>query len=226
MALDYDILKKNIKYLMQNTGISSVTELSKRVKMQQSTLQRMLVGEVKDPKYVTLKQIAEFFKISPVDLIECDLQENPPRTLVEVDGDPYDYLIFKEVPVLGNTQVGHGSYWPNMKHPVENRGGYIRWPSYDENAYALKSVDDSMIPRIKEGEFIIVEPNHIYHPGDEVLVVTEEGQVMVKTFLFERDALYHLLPVNENVAPIKIPKKKVTIIQYIAGIAKSSLWHT
>jgi phage repressor protein C with HTH and peptisase S24 domain len=77
--------------------------------------------------------------------------------------------------------------------------------------------------RIKEGEFVIIEPNHGYHPGDEVLVVTEQGEVMVKTFLFERDGL-PFTPVNENHAPIRLPKSSVTKIQYIAGIAKSSLW--
>ncbi|EEG3605273.1 helix-turn-helix transcriptional regulator [Salmonella enterica subsp. enterica serovar Pomona] len=223
MAYEYDVVQKNIKYLMEKAGISSVTELSRKVKMQQSTLQRMLAGEIKDPKYITLKHIAEFFKISPVDLVECDLQAEKPRTVVDVDGDPYDFE-FREVPVLGNTQLGNGGFWTDMQYPVGNGNGHIRWPSYDADVYALKCVGDSMVPRIKEGEFVIIEPNHGYHPGDEVLVVTEQGEVMVKTFLFERDGFYHLLPVNENHAPIRLPKSSVTKIQYIAGIAKSSLW--
>ncbi|MEH3508258.1 helix-turn-helix transcriptional regulator [Enterobacter asburiae] len=223
MAYEYDVVQKNIKYLMEKAGISSVTELSRKVKMQQSTLQRMLAGEIKDPKYITLKHIAEFFKISPVDLVECDLQAEKPRTVVDVDGDPYDFE-FREVPVLGNTQLGNGGFWTDMQYPVGNGDGHIRWPSYDADVYALKCVGDSMVPRIKEGEFVIIEPNHDYHPGDEVLVVTEQGEVMVKTFLFERDGFYHLLPVNENHAPIRLPKSSVTKIQYIAGIAKSSLW--
>jgi Predicted transcriptional regulator len=224
MALEPDVLQKNIKYLMESAGITSVTELSKKVKMQQSTLHRMLTGEVKDPKYITLKHIAEFFKVSPIDLVECDLQEAPPRTVIDVDGDPYD-IVFREVPVLGNTQLGHGGYWSELQYPVGNGDGYIRWPSYDKEAYALKCVGDSMVPRIKEGEYVIIEPNHNYHPGDEVLVVTEDGEVMVKTFLFERDGFYHLLPVNEDHAPVRVAKLKVTQIQYVAGIAKSSLWH-
>lgn len=224
MAYERDVVQKNIKYLMDKEGITSVTELSRKVKMQQSTLQRMLTGEVKDPKYITLKQLAEFFKVSPVDLIECDLQTQAPQTLTEVEGDPY-LVSFKEVPVLGNTQLGHGGYWSDMEYPVGHGDGYIRWPSYDKDVYALKCVGDSMMPRIKEGEFVIIEPNHAYHPGDEVLVATEKGEVMVKTYLFERDGFYHLLPVNENHAPIRVASDQVTQIQYVAGIAKSSLWH-
>ena len=45
MAYEYDVVQKNIKYLMEKAGISSVTELSRKVKMQQSTLQRMLAGD-------------------------------------------------------------------------------------------------------------------------------------------------------------------------------------
>lgn len=164
MAYEYDVVQKNIKYLMEKAGISSVTELSRKVKMQQSTLQRMLAGEIKDPKYITLKHIAEFFKISPVDLVECDLQAEKPRTVVDVDGDPYDFE-FREVPVLGNTQLGNGGFWTDMQYPVGNGDGHIRWPSYDADVYALKCVGDSMVPRIKEGEFVIIEPNHGYHPG-------------------------------------------------------------
>lgn len=223
MAFENDIVQKNIKFLMDKEGIVSVTELSRKLKMQQSTLQRMLTGEVKDPKYITLKQIADFFRVSPIDLVECDLQQNPPQTVVDVDGDPYDF-VFKDVPVLGNAQLGNGGFWTEMEYPVGTGDGYIRWPSYDKDVYALKCIGDSMVPRIKEGEFVIIEPNHAYHPGDEVLVVTESGDVMVKTFLFERDGYYHLLPVNEDHAPIRVRSVNVTKIQYVAGIAKPSLW--
>lgn len=164
MSSMYELFRKNMKYLMEKEGITSVTELARRMKMQQSTLQRMLSGEVKDPKYLTIKQIADFFRVSPIDLNECDLQAEKPRTVADVDGDPYD-VVFKEVPVLGNTQLGHGGYWSDMQYPVGNGDGYIRWPSYDQDVYALKCVGDSMVPRIKEGEFVIIEPNHPYHPG-------------------------------------------------------------
>lgn len=217
-----DSLQRNIKYLMEKAGISSVTELARHLKMQQSTLHRMLTGEVRDPKYTTLSNIASFFGISPVDLIERDLQHSTPAT-AEI-ATPSWQLHVQGVPVLGNTQLGHGGYWSDMEYPVGGGDGYLRWPSCDEEVYALKCVGDSMMPRIKEGEFVIIEPNHSYHPGDEVLVVTHNGEVMVKTFLFERDGYYHLLPVNEDHAPIRIAKNDVARIQYVAGIAKSTLW--
>ncbi|MFU9135761.1 S24 family peptidase [Erwinia tasmaniensis] len=224
MIFDLDILNRNIKHLMDESGIISVTELSKRVNLQQSTLHRLLTGEVKDPKYTTLKYLADYFQVSPVDLIERDLRSVQSSNLIQIEGDLHSFALQK-VPVLGNTQLGHGGYWSDMQYPVGNGDGFLRWPSSDHDVYALKCVGDSMMPRIKEGEFVIVEPNQNFHPGDEVLVVTNNGEVMVKTFLFKRDGFFHLLPVNEDHAPIRIAVQDVTKMQYVAGIAKSSLWY-
>ncbi len=224
MIFDLDVFNRNIKYLMDKDGIGSVTELSKKVKLQQSTLHRLLTGEVKDPRYTTLKFLADYFNVSATDLIESNLEMIQRGTGIP-EGESYLKLSLQKVPVLGNTQLGHGGYWSDMQYPVGNGDGFLRWPSCDHDVYALKCVGDSMMPRIKEGEFVIVEPNQNFHPGDEVLVVTKSGEVMVKTFLFKRDGFYHLLPVNEDHAPIRLAVQDVTKMQYVAGIAKSSLWH-
>ncbi|ADZ41837.1 TPA: helix-turn-helix transcriptional regulator [Yersinia enterocolitica] len=216
-------IQNNIKYLMHKNGISSVTELSQKIKMQQSTMHRLLTGEVNDPKYGTLKQIADYFRVSVIDLTECNLMDGTAKTVIDVGGDPHE-MHFRDIPVVGNAQLGNGGFWNDMEYPIGSGDGFIRWPSYDPDAYALKCVGDSMMPRIKEGEFVIIEPGHNYIPGDEVLVVTDKDEVMVKTFLFERDGYIHLLPVNEDHAPIKYPRTAVVKIQYVAGIAKSSLW--
>ncbi len=224
MIFDMEIFNSNIKYLMERDEISSVTELAKKVNLQQSTLHRLLTGEVKDPKYTTLKSLADYFHISTLDLTEHSLEAGQSQVSIE-NAAGFQAVTLHKVPVLGNTQLGHGGYWSDMQYPVGNGDGFLRWPSGDHEVYALKCVGDSMMPRIKEGEFVIVEPNQSFHPGDEVLVVTNNGEVMVKTYLFKRDGFYHLLPVNEDHAPIRIAVQDVTKMQYVAGIAKSSLWH-
>jgi phage repressor protein C with HTH and peptisase S24 domain len=35
-----------------------------------------------------------------------------------------------------------------------------------------------MKPRIKDGEYVVVEPNHQYLPGDEVLIVTKDERAI------------------------------------------------
>ncbi|CDL28589.1 putative phage transcriptional regulator [Escherichia coli MP021017.5] len=46
---------------------------------------------------------------------------------------------------------------------------------------------------------------------------------MVKTFLFERDGLFHLMSVNEDHPPVRVPRENIEKIHYVAGIAKSAL---
>ena len=216
-----DNLSQNIKYLMDKAKISSITELARRLQLNQPTLHRLVSGEVKDPKYATLKQIADYFHVSPIDLAERSLQEMEKEDATGIK--TYISLRFNKVPVLGNTQLGVGGLWSDTQYSVGSSDGFIYWPTKDEDAYALKCVGDSMMPRIKEGEFVIVEPNHDYTPGDEVLVVTREGEVMVKTFLFERDGLFHLMSVNEDHPPVRVPRENIEKIHYVAGIAKSAL---
>lgn len=215
-----DNLNRNIKHLMQKHDISNITELSKRVKMRQSTLHRVFTGEVKDPKYTTLKQLADYFGISAIELIECDLQQTQPTTVIEVDGEYYPHT-FSDVPVRNDIFITENSDALSKEH-IENKSA-LRWPSYDEDAYAVKCLGSSMTPRIKSGEFVVIEPNHAISSGDEVLVITTDNKATVKTFLFERDEEYHLLPVNEDTAPIRTPKSTVESLHYVVGIAKSDL---
>lgn len=80
-----------------------------------------------------------------------------------------------------------------------------------------------MKPRIKDGEYVVIEPNYHYLPGDEVLVVTKDERVMVKTFLYERDGEVMVMSVNEEHLPIRFSLSEIQSIHYVAGIAKPSL---
>ncbi|PHM33306.1 S24 family peptidase [Xenorhabdus innexi] len=215
-----DMLISNIRYLMYRHDISSFTELAKRLKMPQSTMHRISVGEIKDPKYSTLKQIADYFGVSAIDLIECDLQNTQPTTVIEVEGEYYPHT-YPQIPIRNDVTLSDEDNNTELK-PSENNG-YLRWPSHDVNAYAVKCTGASLMPRIKEGEFVVVEPSHEVTPGDEVLIITIDGKVTVKTFIFERDGNLHLIPVNEDHAPTRLPKNDIETLHYVAGIAKPDL---
>lgn len=203
----------NLKYLMKKNNITNVTELARLVKIQQPTLHRLLSGDVKDPKYVNLKQLADYFSVSVSDLVETDLTQNIQKIT----------LNFNSVPVLGNAQLGDGGYWTSMEYPIGAGDGFINWPTTDKDAYALKCKGDSMMPRIKNGEYVVIEPNHRFLPGDEVLVVTKDHKVMVKTYLYTRGGIVTFMSINEEHPPIKLEEEEIEKIHYVAGIAKESL---
>jgi len=129
------------------------------------------------------------------------------------------------VPVVGAAQLGDEGYWAALDHPVGHGDGYIDFHTADQNAYALRCKGDSMAPRIKDGEFVVVEPNAAPHPGDEVMVKAEDGRVMIKELLYVREGLVHLASVNEAHGRITIPINQVAAMHLVAGIAKRVRWH-
>ena len=127
------------------------------------------------------------------------------------------------IPVVGTAQLGPEGYWEETQHPVGYGDGSVLWVSTDSNAYALKCVGDSMAPRIRHGEFVIVEPNHSIIPGDEVLVRTTDGRSMIKVFLYERDGMIYLNSINDQYGNTCLSRDTVEKIHYVAGIAKAAL---
>ncbi|WP_198173380.1 helix-turn-helix transcriptional regulator [Cupriavidus sp. USMAA2-4] len=83
---------------------------------------------------------------------------------------------------------------------------------------------DSMEPRIKDGEFVVAAPNHAVTNGDEVLVKSKDGRVMIKILGFARGRL-HQLPVGQPEARIvKIPNGDIEKLDFIEAIVKASAW--
>lgn len=221
MGFTTEKLIANINLLMSQKGITNVTELAKQIRIPQPTMHRLLSGDVKEPKYALLKQIADFFKLSVQELVETDLLRTAGSQ--SVDPTKVGTLRFTEVPVVGGAQLGNGGHWTNLQYPVGYGDGYISWPTRDPDAYALRCTGDSMKPRIKDGEYVVIEPNHQFLPGDEVLVVTKDERAMVKTFLYERDGEVMVMSINEEHLPIRFSLSEIESIHYVAGIAKPSL---
>lgn len=128
------------------------------------------------------------------------------------------------VPVVGTAQLGDNGYWAELETPVGFGDGFVEIAVRDQNAYALRCRGDSMKPRIKDGEFVIVEPNQTPSPGDEVLVKAKDGRVMVKELLYIRDDTLHLLSVNETHGKLAIPLVEVDCMHLVTGIVKRAMW--
>ncbi len=126
------------------------------------------------------------------------------------------------VPIVGKAMLGPEGYFEAMDYPTGHGDGYIDMVSSDDNAYGLRVVGSSMHPRIKNGEFVLIEPNHPYQSGDEVLVQTVDGRSMVKEFIYRRDGQLRLDSINATHAPLYLDEHQVTKIHYVAAIVKSS----
>jgi phage repressor protein C with HTH and peptisase S24 domain len=133
---------------------------------------------------------------------------------------------FREVPVVGKAQLGPDGFWEAEDYPPGHGAEYVAWPTKDMNAYSVRVEGDSMSPRIRHGERVIVEPNSCVQPGDEALIRTTDGRCMIKVFLYERDGRIYLDSINDTHPPVSLDKIEVERFHFVAGIAKRSLVRT
>ena len=142
-----------------------------------------------------------------------------------VQGGPLHIGRMQDVPVVGTAQLGDNGFWSALDYPVGFGDGMVRYPTLDANAYALRVKGDSMRPRIKPGEFVLIEPNASVSPGDEVLVQTKDGRSMVKVLDFRRGGMVQLSSVNEDHKPITFDESEIEKIHRCSGIIPASLYY-
>lgn len=124
----------------------------------------------------------------------------------------------KRIPVVGSAQLGDNGHFVELEYPVGHGDGWVDVLSTDPNAYALRCRGDSMRPRIRDGEYIVAEPNREVAPGDQVVVKARDGRVMVKTYLYRRDGRIHLQSVNESHPSIALLPEEVEAMHCVTNI--------
>ncbi len=152
--------------------------------------------------------------------VEAELDEPS----LPFDTVPIPTSSYRRIPVVGMAQLGDNGHFSDIEYPVGHGDGFLVFPTLDPDAYGLRCNGDSMRPRVKHNEFVVVEPNHAVTNGDEVLVKSQDGRVMVKELAYVRDGVVHLSSVNERHGMVRIPQDQIERLQYVAGIVKSSAW--
>lgn len=140
------------------------------------------------------------------------------RTLIESNvGERLKLKDGRAVAVVGEVQGGPDGYISIDDYPPGHGNAVIpcAW-SQDPGAYGLRVRGDSMRPRIKSGEYIVVEPNSEAQPGDDVVVKFLDGSAVVKELLWIRDGDLRLGSINNEVQPIT---RSLTDIAYIHRVA-------
>lgn len=95
--------------------------------------------------------------------------------------------------VVGTAQCGQEGYYMDL----EGGDGYIEFEAA-RGAIAIKIKGHSMHPAIKDGWFVIIEPNLTAEPGEYVLIKFKDGKKMIKELIHIRPDGYLLLSVNGN----------------------------
>ncbi|CAG2126853.1 hypothetical protein LMG31506_00205 [Cupriavidus yeoncheonensis] len=152
--------------------------------------------------------------------VEPELDEpSLPFDIVQIPQDA-----FRKIPVTGMAQLGDNGHFVDVEYPVGHGDGYVFFPTKDPDAYALRCNGESMRPRVKHNEFVVVEPNTQVQNGDEVLVKSSDGRVMVKELAYVRDGIVALTSVNEKHGMLRIPQDQIERLHFVGGIVKRSAW--
>lgn len=131
------------------------------------------------------------------------------------------------IPVVGYVLGGDKGFFEETGHATGHGEGYVTYPTKDKGTYALRVRGDSMRPRIKPGEYIVVMPGHHVMAGDEVVVRTQDGRVMVKKLGMRRSDIVELQSINEaDHPPITLEAREIVLMHYVGGIAKDYLYRT
>jgi phage repressor protein C with HTH and peptisase S24 domain len=126
------------------------------------------------------------------------------------------------VPIVGTAQLGDCGYWYELEYPKGHGDGHLNVPSRAPEAYALRVRGDSMAPAIRDGWYVVVEPNTDPSPGEYVLVQTTDGRSMVKELLWQRNDQVALMSVNESHGRLTLAAEEIRKMEFIGLVASPS----
>ncbi len=137
-----------------------------------------------------------------------------------VDGNVEDAPALRKskgVPVIGEVQGGDDGYLDELQYPVGHGEGFVEYWCRDNSAYALRVRGESMHPRYRHGEFIVVTPAIEALPGRDVVVQLRDGRKMLKQLNWIRGGEVQLLSINNHFGPLTFSLSEVASIQRVAG---------
>lgn len=174
------------------------------------------------PKLDTLLQIAKFLGVSVDELLEGvdasyeSIRRVFGRRVVPIDGIEGEELSddvatgYKpdDIPVIAE---GDASPQPNLLWNEEGLSSDVEdrisrpYDVRDPRAYGVKVRGDSMVPRYKPGDVVLVSPDTPIEDGDEVYVALLSGERLLKTA--RRAAAGWILESENRAYPARFVKK-------------------
>jgi phage repressor protein C with HTH and peptisase S24 domain len=129
----------------------------------------------------------------------------------------------RRVPVVGTAKLGENGWYEEISAAVGGGDGFVDVFTEDPNAYVLRVKGDSMHPAIRDGWYVLVEPNGTPTAGEFVVVKLTDGRKMVKELLYERRDSIAVISVNGD-KRITLDRTEVEAIQPVASIVSPSKW--
>ena len=187
------------KVMASNRDLKTQTALAKKSGVAQSTIGRILRGEV-DPQSGNLERIAKAFNLSLAELAEMG-QEGEPAA------EPTDILKLVErstrVALVSWAQAGSFADSLDNPQPGDDEHWMPRPRHSGARTFALRVRGEAMEPGYQHGDIIFVDPDVAPEHGKDVVVRLDDRDEVVFRRLVVEGKLEYLRPVNSS-GPHKI----------------------
>lgn len=177
--------------LVRETGISA------------ATISQYRSGYSK-PKEKRLGKIAEVLHVNPAWLMGLDVDMNGKAIRNE---QPIKMFAGARIPILGRIPCGipmtvqeyaDADDWVEIEESLAKTGEY----------YAIRANGDSMIPRINDGDIMIVHQQSEVESGQVAIVRVNGYEETCKRIRMHRDGI-ELIPINPNYETVFYDKKEI-----------------
>jgi SOS-response transcriptional repressor LexA len=129
----------------------------------------------------------------------------------------------RDVAVLGTvTPTGLGQI-KHVEPPRHGEQGHIEFSSSAEEMYALQVRGGEISPRVKSGEYLIIDASTKPEPGDDVLVKFTDGEWVLYQFMYTRGDEIVFATIKEGQIQNVIPAHDVASISMVAAILNSRM---
>lgn len=209
--------RNRFSYLKRTEGMTQAS-LAEAIGVTQGTVGHWLRGRRTPENPEQFEALARGLRMSLAELLAGVV---PGKEGGGVEEGP-DVGEYRRAPVVGTAQLGPEGYWDAVEYPVGHGDGYVDVPTRDPGAYALRVRGDSMAPAIRDGWYVVIEPNSAVVQGEYVVVVTKDGRAMVKELLWERDGQVSLMSVADGYARITLRLDEIEKMHHVAFIAPPS----
>ncbi|HCW6275140.1 TPA: LexA family transcriptional regulator, partial [Acinetobacter baumannii] len=100
------------------------------------------------------------------------------------------------VPVKAYSKMGMDGYFTDMGYEGNAGDGYVPTHSAGPRAYGIKGTGDSMFPAIRNGWYVVCDPDAEPVPTEFVQVCLKDGRCTIKEFVGINGGVLSLLAVN------------------------------
>lgn len=213
-------LGNNIDNILKIRSINYAT-IQKETGIHSSQLIKFSEGRSK-PHPKTLQKLADFFNISPIDLVEKEITSsnyhsfikkefiantstNSLTPILEVQLQKIRHLPLFEQKVFANTN------FLAMDNLRESPIDFVAFSGLEEAEFALVVFGDSMAPRYNSGDIIFCKRASVHEIewGRMYIIITPEDRYLKYLDKGEEEETITLRSHNEHYAPFEIKKERV-----------------